>query len=245
MGSGMGGVAGTRLRRNARDRSRMLRAMLLALCLDAVLLLIVGLWPIAPAPDSTTLDTSTLSVRLGASDRAPSSVPAVTAARKEPPAALPAALRDLLPAAVPMLVDAEPASLLTLGVGAQAAAADAAAGVGEAAAGVGEAAEPGPGSEQLHAARAELVRHIDALVRERMVYPPLARKRNIEGVVRITLLIDEHGRLDGSSLVHGSGSSILDKAAISLVEEIFPINLAGGLEEPVHLSIMISYSLTS
>jgi protein TonB len=92
---------------------------------------------------------------------------------------------------------------------------------------------------------AELVRRIDALVRERLVYPPLARRRNIEGVVKVTILIDEHGRLGGSSLVRGSGSSILDKAAISLIDEIFPISLVKGLEEPVHISIMISYSLTS
>jgi TonB family protein len=109
----------------------------------------------------------------------------------------------------------------------------------------GALGDAGASGSSVAASRAELVRQIDALVRERLVYPPLARRRNIEGVVKLTLLVDERGRLGGSFLAGGSGSSILDKAAKTLVEEIFPIYLAEGLEEPVYISIMISYSLTS
>jgi protein TonB len=90
-----------------------------------------------------------------------------------------------------------------------------------------------------------ILRQLEILIRENLVYPPLARKRNIQGEVRVSLLIGTDGTLTGSTLVRGSGSSILDKAAIALVERLFPLDLGQRLDEPTSVIIRIVYSLTS
>ena len=103
----------------------------------------------------------------------------------------------------------------------------------------GTAGTGGAGTES------ELLRRIEILVSKNLVYPPLARKRNIEGVVQLSLLIGTDGRLTKNSVTSGSGSSILDKAAIALVEAIFPLGLDHELGHPVTITIRIEYSLTS
>jgi protein TonB len=109
--------------------------------------------------------------------------------------------------------------------------------------GAGAASEAGTAG----AARAAegILWQLEALIRDNLVYPPLARKRNIQGEVRISLLIGPDGALTGSTLVRGSGSSILDKAAIALVERLFPLDLGQRLGEPTSVIIRIVYSLTS
>lgn len=92
---------------------------------------------------------------------------------------------------------------------------------------------------------AEILRQLEALIRDNLVYPPLARKRNIQGEVRVSLLIGTDGTLTGSTLVRGSGSSILDNAAIALVQRLFPLDLGQRLGEPTRVIIRIVYSLTS
>jgi TonB family protein len=68
------------------------------------------------------------------------------------------------------------------------------------------------------------------LIEKKLVYPPLARKRNIEGKVSVMLKIGRDGQLLQSEISESSGSAILDKAARDLVDGIFPvrgINIAG------------------
>jgi len=257
--------AGTRHVCKKADQNRMLKAVLLALCIDTVLMLAFALVPEIPFSPGVESASSTLLVKLGTPSRAPAVSNGAANARAEQPVPLSAAPHDPSPHAeyvfaesMPIAPQADIAETTAAMANARAAAhpnaqsddppqdsvADGSASAGWHAdtAGLSEAIASGsPGT----ASRAELVRHIDALVRERLVYPPLARRRNIEGVVKLTLFIDMQGRLGGSSPVCGSGSPILDRAAKALVEEIFPIYLAGGLEEPVYISIMISYSLTS
>ena len=91
----------------------------------------------------------------------------------------------------------------------------------------------------------ELLQRVEALVRENLAYPPLARKRSIEGVVRLSLLIGKDGRLTKVVLAGSSGSSILDKAAMTLVEGIFPLGLMYELDDEVAIGIRVAYSLTS
>jgi TonB family protein len=239
----------------------MLKAVFLALCLDAALLLAFSLLPEAPASAGTETATGTLLVQLGSTSQTPAVLDGAARSHNMPVAPRAAEALETSPVTEPvsvgsMPVDGQPAAVsddreqeaaqMVGWVGDQAD--DFAAGGPAPAGQPTEAAGSSGGSGSVvpgSGASAELIRRIDALVRERLVYPPLARRRNIEGVVKVTILIDEHGRLGGSSLTSGSGSSILDRAAISLIDEIFPISLAKGLEEPVQLSIMISYSLTS
>lgn len=89
-----------------------------------------------------------------------------------------------------------------------------------------------------------LLRRLDALIRVNLVYPPLARARNIQGEVRVSLLIGPDGGLVTSSVASGSGSSMLDKAAISLVRGIFPVQLDHELAGPVSIVVRIVYALT-
>ena len=239
----------------------MLKAVLLALCLDAVLLLAFSLLPEAPASAGPETATDTLLVQLGSTSQTPAVLDGAAISNNVPVAPRAAEALETSTVTEPvsvgsMPVDEQPAAVADAR---EQEAAQMVGWVGDQAAdftagGPAPAGQPADEASLDEAAvvgmsgadnNAELVRRIDALVRERLVYPPLARRRNIEGVVKVTILIDEHGRLGGSSLVRGSGSSILDRAAISLIDEIFPISLAKGLEEPVQLSIMISYSLTS
>ena len=91
----------------------------------------------------------------------------------------------------------------------------------------------------------ELMRHIEFLIHGNLKYPPLARKRNIEGAVQFSLLIGKDGTLTDRSLTKSSGSTMLDKAAMELVDSIFPLALTHAIDDPVTVRIQIMYSLTS
>jgi len=77
---------------------------------------------------------------------------------------------------------------------------------------------------------------------EKKVYPQAARRRNIEGVVRVFLSLDARGDLVELRLIQSSGSSILDNAALSLVRKVTPYE--HGLGEGFSVEIPIRYSLT-
>ncbi|MDL2229661.1 energy transducer TonB, partial [Treponema sp. OttesenSCG-928-L16] len=88
--------------------------------------------------------------------------------------------------------------------------------------------------------REQLLARIDSLIRSRLSYPPLARRRNIEGSVGLTLLIGTAGELSGALVSSTAGSSILDQAALSLAKELFPLSNV-SLPEPLELSVSIRY----
>ncbi len=92
---------------------------------------------------------------------------------------------------------------------------------------------------------AELMRRIESLIHGNLKYPPLARKRNIEGGVQLSLLIGKDGTLSELSLTKSSGNTMLDKAAIALVDSIFPLDMTHAIDDPVTVRIQIMYSLTS
>lgn len=66
-----------------------------------------------------------------------------------------------------------------------------------------------------------------ATIRERVlserVYPAAAERRGIQGRLTVEATIAADGRLAGVRLVRSSGSSILDKAGLNLLREVFPI----------------------
>jgi TonB family protein len=90
-----------------------------------------------------------------------------------------------------------------------------------------------------------LYQYIEALISENLTYPPLARKRNIEGTVQLSLSIRDDGVLTEISMTASSGSHILDKAAVALLERVFPLDLSRMLDQPLTVTIRIAYSLSS
>jgi len=89
----------------------------------------------------------------------------------------------------------------------------------------------------------ELLARIETLVGERLSYPPLARQRNIEGVVELSLTVARDGSLAESWLFRSSGSAILDRAARNLVRAVFPIPLSRNLAADLSTTIRIAYRL--
>jgi protein TonB len=79
-------------------------------------------------------------------------------------------------------------------------------------------------------------------IMEKMVYPQAARRRNIEGVVLIYLELDAAGELVELRILKTSDSSLLDRAALTLVRKVTPYE--HGLEKEFSVEIPIRYSLT-
>jgi protein TonB len=73
------------------------------------------------------------------------------------------------------------------------------------------------------------------------VYPQAARRRNIEGVVLIFLELDAGGEPVDLHIIQSSGSRILDKAALSLIEKVIPFE--HELEMGLSVKIPIRYDL--
>jgi protein TonB len=87
----------------------------------------------------------------------------------------------------------------------------------------------------------KLYEMIYTLIEKEKQYPPLARRRSIEGQVDIALKISTAGELEDSNMSSSSNSSILDQAAINLVKNIFPLNI--NLQSETEITVTIRYSL--
>jgi protein TonB len=84
---------------------------------------------------------------------------------------------------------------------------------------------------------------IKEFIDKNLVYPSMARRRNIEGVVAVHFEIERNGGIVSVSAGRSSGSSILDNAAVSLIKKIPPLkNLA--LNRTLALNVNIEYKLT-
>jgi TonB family protein len=89
----------------------------------------------------------------------------------------------------------------------------------------------------------ELLVYIKEFIDKNLIYPPIARQRNIQGIVGVSLEIEMNGEIAPVSVVHSSGSSILDRAAVSLIKEIRPPeNIT--IRRKVVLNVNIDYKLT-
>jgi protein TonB len=95
--------------------------------------------------------------------------------------------------------------------------------------------------ELAEAERNKLAEIIYALIEKEKQYPPLARRRNIEGQVDVMISVSSIGQLLTSSISSSSENSILDQAAINLIENIFPLNI--NLQSITTITVTITYSL--
>jgi len=85
---------------------------------------------------------------------------------------------------------------------------------------------------------------LNRLIKERLTYPPLAKQRNIQGVVGLTVVVSPQGKLLSLTLGQSSQSSILDRAAKELVETLFPLPNPPVLETDQTMLIQVRYILT-
>jgi protein TonB len=88
-----------------------------------------------------------------------------------------------------------------------------------------------------------LLAYIKEFINKNLAYPPMARRRNIEGVVGVYFEIGESGEVVSVVVNHSSGSSMLDNAAVSLIKKIRPLgNIA--ITRKLILNVNIDYELT-
>jgi TonB family protein len=96
-------------------------------------------------------------------------------------------------------------------------------------------------SSSIEAEKNKLSEIIYALIEKEKQYPALARRRNIEGQVDVTIKVSAAGELEESVVSSSSGTSILDQAATNVIQNIFPLNII--LQSETEMIITIRYSL--
>jgi protein TonB len=88
-----------------------------------------------------------------------------------------------------------------------------------------------------------LLAYVKNFIDKNLVYPPMARRRNIEGIVGVSFEIERTGGIAAITVAHSSGSSILDNAAVSLVKKMHPLkNIM--IKRELALRVNIEYKLT-
>jgi protein TonB len=88
-----------------------------------------------------------------------------------------------------------------------------------------------------------LLAYIKEFINKNLVYPPMARRRNIEGIAGVSFMIDNNGGLSAVTVDHSSGSAILDNAALSLIKKM-PLSKNVRLNRTLILNVNIEYKLT-
>jgi protein TonB len=96
-------------------------------------------------------------------------------------------------------------------------------------------------SSETGGARPDAVYLLDAAIERNLVYPPIARKRGLQGRVELDIAVTEVGTLERCDLARSSGSSILDNAALRLLRGLFPFS--GELGGAFAARIAIEYRL--
>lgn len=86
-----------------------------------------------------------------------------------------------------------------------------------------------------------LSQQIIAALSARKEYPAAALRRKTEGVVKLSLVVAPDGSLIKASIQNPSGSSVLDEAAMRLVQGIFPLKVR--LASAVSLVVPVEYRI--
>jgi len=94
-----------------------------------------------------------------------------------------------------------------------------------------DAVPPGPRLE-------DRLREIRERIQAAVVFPPLARMRQLEGVAQVRFEIAADGRPLGIAVADSTGHAILDRAALAAVAEAAPLPWVYGLlEVPVRFEL--------
>jgi TonB family protein len=90
---------------------------------------------------------------------------------------------------------------------------------------------------------APVIEGLKRRIEETRTYPYVARKRGLQGVVRLALRLDEKGNLIELVVTESSGYGVLDDAATALIEKVVPY--PHGLGTTLSVDIPIRYSLVN
>ncbi|MDR1257541.1 MAG: TonB family protein [Spirochaetaceae bacterium] len=108
----------------------------------------------------------------------------------------------------------------------------------------GQAAAPSTGNGGTAGQSADYIRrnynYLQRRIRDRLVYPPPARKAGIQGVTEVTFTIHEDGKVSGITVRKGSGHEILDNAAIQTIIAAAPFPKPPA---PARIAIPIAFRL--
>ena len=75
-------------------------------------------------------------------------------------------------------------------------------------------------------------------------YPQLARRRGLEGTVKLEVLVNPAGRVDSVRLAHSSGLRILDRAAVTAVKKwLFTPAREGNKNVAMWIRVPVSFTL--
>ena len=88
---------------------------------------------------------------------------------------------------------------------------------------------------------ATVLGQIRAMIENAVIYPAVARRLRIEGVVTLSFVLTPNGNVAKAEVLHSSGSSVLDHKALDVLWE-----LSGGfpsLETATQLTIPIAFTL--
>jgi protein TonB len=82
--------------------------------------------------------------------------------------------------------------------------------------------------------RRALISRIQASIQDALMYPPLARRRGMEGTVEAVFVIDSRGMPQNIRLLRSSGYRILDKQALRTIQRASPYPvLESAVEVPI------------
>jgi protein TonB len=82
--------------------------------------------------------------------------------------------------------------------------------------------------------------YLQRRIRDKLVYPPPARKAGIQGVTEVTFTIHEDGKVSSISIRKSSGHEILDNAAVQTIIAAAPFPKPPA---PARIAIPISFRL--
>ena len=88
-----------------------------------------------------------------------------------------------------------------------------------------------------------LLNVIDRAVQSHLVYPDLAQVHIEQGSILLAFDLAPNGQISGISIEKSSGEADLDRAAIKAVEESSPIDMPVHLNQSIHLSLPVNFSL--
>lgn len=77
-------------------------------------------------------------------------------------------------------------------------------------------------------AREACIAWLDGRLRQFLVYPPAARRRGLEGMVELEILLDRQGGARDIRILRGSGARLLDQAALDGALRCLPVEPPPG-----------------
>lgn len=88
--------------------------------------------------------------------------------------------------------------------------------------------------------KAEILSRIRRAIEEELTYPPLARRRRLEGTVLAGFAIDERGAPHDIEIVRSSGFSILDEEVVEIIKRAAPFPYI-----PERVEVPVSFRLVA